>query len=126
MRRIVLGAALVAALAPVAVQAVVPRRADAVACMSLRETDEIRAGNLPSIRSEPRAGAPVVGVIGGVVFVPQPRQDRDGFTLVVRRDWVEGWVQSAWLQPFRVVSDPRATCKPRLNADGTLSWGPTR
>lgn len=126
MKRLLIGAALALAVGSTCAQSAVPHRADAVACMSLRETDETRAGNLPSMRAEPRAGAPVVGLIGGVVFVAQPRQDRDGYTLVVRHDWVEGWVQSAWLQPFRVVSDPRATCKPRLNADGTLFWGPAR
>lgn len=114
------------AVVPVATRADVPRRADAVACMALRETDETRAGNLPSMRAEPRADAPAVGVIGAVVFVPKPRRDRDGWTLVVRRDWIEGWVQSAWLQPYRVASDPRATCVPRLNPDGTLAWGPGR
>lgn len=102
--------------------AAAPRTAESVACMAMRETDETRAGNLPSMRAEPRADAPAVGVIGGVVFVRQPRQDRDGYTLVVRRDWVEGWVVSSWLKPWGAAALPGAKCAPMLAPDGMLAW----
>ena len=122
--RIALAVILLAAAAPLAVQAqgVKPVRAlTGAECRSVRETAETRAGNLPSALVEPRRGAPVAGDVGATVFI-MPNQRSGGFVGVVLPDGRAAWLDERWTAPWRVASNPDLTCQPVLLSNGRVGF----
>lgn len=128
MRSIIAAIAVLIALPAQAQSLRAVRPFEGAMCMGLRETADTRAGRLPWIVAAPQPGAAKVGEVGDLVYVSKPVQTEGAYTKVLIPDRTQpsgaraGWLRSSWLEPWRVVSDPRATCTPMVMSDGALGW----
>ncbi|MFK4048205.1 hypothetical protein ACI2KH_25145 [Roseomonas mucosa] len=79
---------------------------------------EATADQLPRVRAEPRANAPVVGIATISVIVKSPHAARNGYLEVMHLDGRPGWVDQKVLVPWINNNAPGVRCVPAMMSDG--------
>ena len=88
-------------------------------CMLLRDGfQEATADQLPRVRAEPRANAPVVGIATISVIVKSPHVARNGYREVMHLDGRPGWVDQKVLVPWINDNAPGVRCVPAMMSNG--------
>jgi hypothetical protein len=90
------------------------------ACMGLRGVNPSWSfKQLPRILDKPSAteGKPVQ-LASAIVFAKSPLHIVNGFAEVLLQNGHPGWIQRAWLEPYRSMSDPHAKCTVSLMSNG--------
>lgn len=93
-------------------------------CMVLAKLWDGEGPQPPAVHvfAGPSASSPRVGVAGGSIIVSSPLQVIDGRTNMLFADGRSVWINASDIAPFRVASNPHATCTPVLLSNGRYGF----
>lgn len=120
MTRLVLALALAIATSPCLSAKEIAGDLDGYACMNVAlPGGKLRWDQLPQARGQPSTAAPYVGPVGATVIARYPLHIVDGYAEVLLFNGKTAWVSTRVLEPYRSMSNPRASCTPVQLTDGS-------